>query len=44
MNREAEERFYEAARTASGTSSNAEDETEATPEGSLPPGTGAPNR
>ena len=44
MNREAEERFYEAARTASGTPTSAEDETEATPDGSIPSGAGAPNR
>jgi chemotaxis protein MotB len=44
MNREAEERFYEAARTASGTPTSAEDETEATPDGAIPSGTGAPNR
>ena len=44
MNREAEERFYEAARTASGTPTSAEDETEATPDGPIPSGNGAPNR
>ena len=44
MNREAEERFFEAARTASGITTNAEDETEATTGGLSPSGPSAPSR
>jgi len=44
MNREAEERFYDAARTAAATPANSENETDATSEGSLPSGTGAASR